>query len=187
MENWKIYTKTGDKGETSLIGGKRVPKYDMRIEAYGTVDELNSFVGLLRDQEIDPYYKNVLLQIQDRLFVAESLLAKDESNKEVKLPCLKNDDILFLENEIDSMNEKLPPLGNFILPGGHPAVSLAHVARCVCRRAERIIIQLSEQYPVEDIVIQYFNRLSDYFFVLARKIGQDTGVGDLLWKAKRCD
>jgi cob(I)alamin adenosyltransferase len=187
MENWKIYTKTGDKGETSLIGGKRVPKYHKRIEAYGTVDELNSFVGLLRDQEIDPYYKNVLLQIQDRLFVAESILAKDESNKDIELPCLKEKDILFLENEIDTMNEKLPPLQNFILPGGHPAVSLAHVARCVCRRAERIIIQLSEQYPVEDIVIQYFNRLSDYFFVLARKIGQDTGVGDLLWKAKRCD
>jgi cob(I)alamin adenosyltransferase len=187
MENWKIYTKTGDKGETSLIGGKRVPKYHMRIEAYGTVDELNSFVGLLRDQEIDPYYKNVLLQIQERLFVAESILAKDESNKELNLPCLKLDDVLFLENEIDSMNEKLPPLGNFILPGGHPAVSLAHVARCVCRRAERIIIQLSEQYQVQEIVIHYFNRLSDYFFVLARKIAQDTGVGDLLWKAERCD
>lgn len=186
MESWKIYTKTGDKGETSLIGGKRVPKYHMRIEAYGTVDELNSFVGIIRDQDIDPHYKNILLNIQENLFIAESILAKDDQAQNNNLPCLREDDILQLETEIDKMNEELPELHNFILPGGHPIVSNAHVARCVCRRAERIIIALSETADVPEIIIRYINRLSDYFFVLARKIALDKGVPDVLWKARSC-
>ncbi len=187
MESWKIYTKTGDKGQTSLIGGKRVPKYHLRIEAYGTVDELNSFVGLIRDHDINPHYKDILLQIQDCLFIAESLLAKDESDKVIQLPCLKESDISLLETEIDTMNEELPQLSNFILPGGGMAASYAHVARCVCRRAERIIIDLSEKMPVEEIIIKYLNRLSDYFFVLARKLAQDKGAGDIIWKARACE
>jgi len=186
METWKIYTKTGDKGETSLIGGKRVPKYHMRIEAYGTVDELNSFVGLIRDQNINPHYKEVLLNIQENLFIAESILANDEQSNTRNLPCLRDEDILQLETEIDKMNEALPELHNFILPGGHPTVSSTHVARCVCRRAERIIIALSEKTEVPEIIIRYINRLSDYFFVLARKIALDNGVPDVLWKARNC-
>lgn len=185
MEEWKIYTKTGDKGETSLIGGKRVPKHHLRIEAYGTADELNSFIGVLRDQDMDPYYNKLLLEIQDKVFTAESQLACDQGCKPEDLPTIVQADIDLLEHEIDSMNEHLPPLGNFILPGGHPAVSQAHVCRCVCRRAERIITNLAEQTKVDPLVIQYFNRLSDYFFVLARKLAHDHGMDDLIWKAKR--
>ncbi len=186
MESWKIYTKTGDKGETSLIGGKRVPKYHMRIEAYGTIDELNSFVGIIKDQDINSHYKEVLLNIQENLFIAESILAKDDKSQIKNLPCLREDDILQLETEIDTMNEELPELNNFILPGGHPIVSHTHVARCVCRRAERIIIALSEKVEVPEIIIRYINRLSDYFFVLARKVALDKGVPDILWKARNC-
>lgn len=187
MDDWKIYTKTGDKGETSLIGGKRVPKYHLRIEAYGTVDELNSFIGLIRDHQIDPHYRNVLLRIQENLFVAESLLAKDEGDTRVKLPCLNEEDVTMLEQEIDAMNEALPTLSHFILPGGTPETSFAHVARCVCRRAERITIELSEKMPVPEICVRYLNRLSDYLFVLARKLAFDKGVEDILWKSKACE
>ena len=185
MKEWKIYTKTGDKGETSLLGGKRVPKYHLRIEAYGTIDELNSFVGLLRDQEISPHYKGLLFEIQDRLFTAESLIAADQGSEGYKLPELSEDDITLLEREIDQMNDALPPLGNFILPGGHPSVSLAHVCRAVCRRAERLIIHLAVDNPVDELIIRYFNRLSDYFFVLARKLALDNGVPDQVWKARK--
>ncbi len=185
MKEWKIYTKTGDKGETSLLGGRRVPKHHIRIEAYGTADELNSFIGVLRDQDMDAHYRQVLLDIQDRVFTAESLLACDEGCQPETLPTIYQEDIDMLEKEIDSMNEELPPLGNFILPGGHPAVSYAHVCRCVCRRAERIITSLAEQSKVDELVIQYFNRLSDYFFVLARKLAKDHGMTDLIWKAKK--
>ncbi len=187
MNNLRIYTKTGDTGQTTLIGGKRVPKYHIRIEAYGTVDELNSFLGVIRDQDIDSHYKKVLLNIQERLFIAESLLAKDESDVEVPLPCLQEDDILFLEKEIDAMEKDLPKLQSFILPGGHLPSSHTHVARCVCRRAERIIILLSEQLPVQQLLIRYFNRLSDYLFVLARKLAMDAGINDTHWKAKACE
>lgn len=184
MKDWKIYTKTGDKGSTSLLGGKRVPKHHLKIEAYGTADELNAFIGLLRDQEIDSAYQSVLLHIQDRVFVAESLLARDDGSESFNLPELKEEDIILLENQIDEMNGQLPPLGNFILPGGHPAVSYAHVCRVVCRRAERIITRLADESPVDNIIVRYFNRLSDYFFVLARKIALDHGVGDVLWKTR---
>jgi cob(I)alamin adenosyltransferase len=182
-DDWKIYTKTGDKGETSLIGGKRVPKYHERIEAYGTVDELNSFIGLIKDHDIDKHYKEVLLKIQDRLFVAESLLARDEGEVKVKIPELHEEDIKILEREIDEMQKKLPELSSFILPGGGLAASYTHVARTVCRRAERIIIKLSETVEVNELVIRYFNRLSDYLFVLARKLAHDDGEGDVLWKS----
>lgn len=187
MNEWKIYTKSGDKGQTSLIGGKRVPKYHLRIEAYGTIDELNSFVGLLRDQDIHNHYKSVLLEIQNKLFIAESLLARDEEAPHIKLPCLTEEDVTMLEREIDEMNLYLPELQNFILPGGHPSVSYAHVARCICRRAERIVISLSEQMQVPEIIVKYINRLSDYFFVLARKLAVDNDVADILWKSERCD
>jgi cob(I)alamin adenosyltransferase len=187
MDKSKIYTRLGDTGQTSLIGGKRVPKYHIRIEAYGTVDELNSFIGLIRDQPIKAHYQAILLQIQDRLFVSESLLALDEGNPGVKLPCLSEDDILLLEQEIDQMNENLPPLTAFILPGGHPIVSYTHIARCVCRRTERIILSLSQQHPVPENMLKYFNRLSDYLFVLSRILAQELGVGDQVWKAKACE
>jgi cob(I)alamin adenosyltransferase len=185
MKEWKIYTKTGDKGETSLLGGMRVPKYHLRIEAYGTIDELNSFVGLLRDQDIAPHYKEILFETQDRLFTAESLIAADQGSESYNLPALSESDITLLEREIDQMNEALPPLTNFILPGGYPAVSLAHVCRTICRRAERIIIHLAVDNPVDELIVRYFNRLSDYFFVLARKLALDQGVPDQVWKARK--
>ena len=182
---WKIYTKTGDKGETSLIGGTRVPKFHERIEAYGTLDELNSFIGLVRDQKIDDHTKNILIEIQDRIFTAESILALDPAHEPLrKLPEIYEDDITKLENEIDLMNENLPPLTNFVLPGGHPVVSLSHVARTVCRRAERLVIKLSQHSKVNDLVIKYLNRLSDYLFVLSRKMAKDFGAVETPWKAR---
>lgn len=181
----KIYTKTGDKGTTSLIGGTRVAKFHPRIEAYGTVDELNSFVGLIRDQDIEPHAKEVLLEIQDRLFTIESLIAKDP-DVEIKfsLPALYKEDISYLEMEIDKMNEVLPELKNFVLPGGHPVVSLTHVARCVCRRAERNTLRLAQVQHVDELIIMYLNRLSDFFFVLARKFSKDFDVPEIPWKAR---
>lgn len=182
---FKIYTKTGDKGETSLIGGTRVPKYHDRIEAYGTLDELNSFIGLIRDQNIDTDTKAILIEIQDRIFTAESLLAVDTEHPPLrKLPELSEDDIVFLEKEIDRMNDKLSPIRNFILPGGHPFVSLCHIARTVCRRAERVTIKLKENYEVNELVIKYLNRLSDYLFVLSRKISQDFKADEIPWQAR---
>jgi cob(I)alamin adenosyltransferase len=182
---WKIYTKTGDNGETSLIGGTRVPKFHERIEAYGTLDELNSFVGLVRDQDIDTHTKTMLLEIQDRLFTAESILALDPSHEPLrKLPEIYEDDILKLEHEIDRMNENLPPITNFVLPGGHPVVSYCHIARTVCRRAERLVIKLSRHSKVNELVIKYLNRLSDYLFVLSRNLAKDFGVIETPWKAR---
>lgn len=183
--NWKIYTKTGDKGETSLIGGTRVPKYHDRIEAYGTLDELNSFIGLLRDQISDKHIQEVLLRIQENIFTAESLLAT-EPDKEISrsLPTLSEEDVHTLELEIDDMNQHLPPLNSFLLPGGHPLVSLSHVCRTICRRSERIIIKLSVHMEVDEVVIRYVNRLSDYLFVLARELAFCNHVADLPWKPK---
>jgi len=182
---FKIYTKTGDKGETSLIGGSRVPKYHDRIEAYGTLDELNSFIGLIRDQEIDEHSKARLIEIQDRIFTAESLLAMDPNQPVArKLPQIVEEDILMLENEIDHMNESLPPISNFILPGGHPVVSYCHVARTICRRAERVTLKLSQNHSVDKLVIKYLNRLSDYLFVLSRKMSVDFKAIETPWKAR---
>ena len=178
----KIYTKTGDKGRTALIGGTRVPKYDIRIEAYGMVDELNSYVGLIRDQNIDNRSKELLLKIQNRLFTLESSLAQDEKPVARALPVLLAEDVELLEKEIDKMNEQLPDLTAFILPGGHPTVSYCHIARTVCRRAERLVIRMNEEFPTDALNIQYLNRLSDYFFVLARKFSHDLEIPESLWK-----
>lgn len=180
----KIYTKTGDKGLTSLIGGTRVPKHHVRIEAYGTVDELNSYIGLVRDQPIEEHAMTVLIEIQDRLFTIGSSLASDPEKSKMKIPDLKEEDILLLENEMDKMNETLPEMRSFVLPGGHTTVSFCHVARCVCRRAERNVIHLSETGFVDELVIKYLNRLSDYLFVLSRKLAQDLNTREIPWKAR---
>ena len=182
----KIYTKTGDKGKTSLLGGTKVPKNDARIESYGTVDELNSFIGLLNDQLSDATLNQRLLEIQDRLFTIGSLLALEQQKKNLpKIPELKEEDVTHLEKEIDEMDNKLPPMKSFILPGGHLSVSTAHICRSVCRRAERRCIDLQEKgMPVDPLIIKYLNRLSDYFFVLARYVGQQLQVKEMLWKPK---
>jgi cob(I)alamin adenosyltransferase len=179
---FKVYTKTGDKGETSLIGGTRVPKHHIRIESYGTVDELNSYIGLIRDQNINEQSKTILIEIQDRLFTIGSSLASDPEKSKMKIPDLKEEDILFLEREIDKMDESLPEMKSFVLPGGHTTVSFCHIARCVCRRAERLTIQLSENDYVNELVIKYLNRLSDYLFVLSRKLSQDLNASEIPWK-----
>jgi cob(I)alamin adenosyltransferase len=181
----KIYTKGGDKGETSLLGGTRVPKYHERIEVYGTLDELNSFIGLLRDQPMDQHYKNVLLNIQEKIFIAESRLAADRQEHIDRLPLISSDDILALEKEIDEMNIGLPELQSFVLPGGHPAVSYCHIARTVCRRAERLSIRLSEKFSIDETILIYLNRLSDYFFVLGRRFTYDLDVEEILWKTSK--
>jgi cob(I)alamin adenosyltransferase len=180
----KIYTKTGDKGQTSLIGGTRVSKHHIRIEAYGTVDELNSYIGLIRDQQIDEHSTKMLIEIQDRLFTIGSSLASDPEKSKMKIPDLKEEDIILLENEMDKMNKTLPEMRSFILPGGHTTVSFCHIARCVCRRAERLTIHLSENSFVSDIVIKYLNRLSDYLFMLSRKFTQDLHAQEILWKPR---
>jgi len=181
-EKRKIYTKTGDLGETSLLGGTRVPKSHDRVDAYGTIDELNSFLGLLRDQPIGEHYRQVLLRIQENLFVSEARIAADPNLQYTSLPLLQEQEILFLENEIDEMNKSLKELSHFIIPGGHAPASLCHVARTVCRRAERAVIRLFTANPPEEIIIRYLNRLSDYLFVLARKTGKDAGADETLWK-----
>jgi len=182
----KIYTKTGDKGNTSLIGGTKVPKSHLRIEAYGTVDELNSWIGLVNDQIKIKHENKILKEIQDRLFTIGSSLACDpEKEPKLKIPDLGELDILALEKEIDKMNGKLPPMKSFVLPGGHPAVSSAHVARCVCRRAERLTVALQQHKMfVDPLVIKYLNRLSDYLFVLARYIGKRLKVKEIPWKPR---
>jgi cob(I)alamin adenosyltransferase len=178
----KIYTKGGDRGETSLLGGTRVPKYHERIEAYGTLDELNSFIGLLRDQSIAESDKVMLLDIQNKLFIAESHLAADKPDLLKSLPWLSSEDITLLEKEIDRMSNKLPPLKSFILPGGHPVVSFCHIARTVCRRAERLVTKLRTRHEFDENIIRYLNRLSDYLFVLARKFSSDFHSDEIIWK-----
>ncbi len=182
----KIYTKTGDKGKTSLIGGTKVSKNHLRIESYGTVDELNSFIGLCSDAISHQNSKTVLKEIQDRLFTIGSSLACDpEKEPLMKLPDLKETDIRFLETEIDLMNAVLPLMKNFILPGGNISVSYLHVARCVCRRAERICVAMQEnKLFIDGIVIKYLNRLSDYLFVLSRFIAKENGVDEITWKPR---
>ncbi len=180
----KIYTKTGDKGQTSLIGGTRIPKFDVRIVAYGTVDELNSNIGLVRDQEIDEHSKIILIEIQDRLFTIGSLLAADPEKNKMVLPQISETDIVLLEKEIDAMNEYLPEMKHFILPGGHTTISFCHVARCVCRRAERCVLALNEVNPVDELIYKYLNRLSDYLFVLSRKITFDLKAVETPWKPR---
>jgi cob(I)alamin adenosyltransferase len=182
----KIYTKGGDLGKTSLIGGTRVPKSHIRIESYGTVDELNSFIGLLSDLVAKEDIQKILNEVQDRLFTVGSSLACDpDKEPHLKIPDLKEEDIVFLEQHIDAMNAILAPMKSFILPVGHQAISTAHIARCVCRRAERWCVNLQEEdLFVEPMVIKYLNRLSDYLFVLARYIGHLNGVPDQPWKPR---
>jgi len=180
MGKFKIYTKTGDAGQTSLVGGTRIDKDHKRIETYGTVDELNAFVAVLGDQLSDQEIRNNLLRIQNKLFVLGSLIANDES-KNIKLPELQENEIVFLEEEIDKMDELLPALKSFVLPGGHPQVSACHVCRVVCRRAERQLIGLAKEASVNNLYIKYLNRLSDYFFVLARRLSQINGVEETPW------
>ncbi len=177
----KIYTKTGDNGLTSLIGGTRVPKYDLRIESYGTVDELNSYIGMIRDHDISSEQKDILKEIQDRLFTIGAALASDPEKSKMKIPDLKVTDIEMLEQQMDQMNEVLPDLKHFILPGGDQVVSFCHIARCVCRRAERIVVHLKEESFVDEKVVIYLNRLSDYLFVLARKLVFDRNLPENNW------
>lgn len=177
----KIYTKTGDLGKTSLLGGTRVPKYHLRIECYGTIDELNSYMGLLRSQEVNHNRQSDLQNIQERLFtIGSSLAAENERAKSLKLD-LTEEDITQLETGIDQMEISLPAMTSFILPGGHQSVGFCHIARCVCRRAERLIIHLSENEYVDQQIIVYLNRLSDYLFVLARKMTSELGKSDIPW------
>ena len=182
----KIYTKTGDLGKTSLIGGTKVPKSNIRIESYGTVDELNSYIGLVSDHTTHPHSKEILKEIQDRLFTIGSSLACDPDKEPLmKMPDLKETDVNLLEKEIDKMNEELPVMRSFILPGGHIAVSTTHVARCVCRRAERICVHMQqEELFIDPLVIKYMNRLSDYLFVLARYFGHLLGVDEVKWSPR---
>lgn len=181
---FRIYTKTGDKGKTALFGGRRVPKSDLRVDAYGTVDELNSFIGLLRDSIENQYVREILALTQHRLFTLGAHLASDP-DKHPPTPDLLTDDITLLENEMDAMDEDLPPLKHFILPGGHPTVSVCHLCRTVCRRAERLTVALVQSgEPVDDLALQYLNRLSDYFFLLARFLAKDLGVEEVIWKTR---
>lgn len=184
----KVYTKTGDKGTTALFGGTRVPKHHIRIESYGTVDELNSYIGLIRDQQINPEYKKILERIQDRLFILGAILATapdkailKNGKERLNIPKISEADIQRLENEIDAMESQLEPMTHFVLPGGHTTVSYCHIARCVCRRAERLSVHLHELEPFEDNVLAYLNRLSDYLFVLARKLSFDLGADEIKW------
>lgn len=182
----KIYTKTGDKGKTSLIGGTKVPKNDIRIDTYGTVDELNAHIGLIGDCVVHAPLKSTLKEIQDRLFTIGSSLASDpDKAPSLKIPDLKEKDIVLLENEIDNMNKELPIMKSFILPGGHQTVSVTHIARCVCRRAERLCVNMQVQgLFIEPLVIKYLNRLSDYLFVLARYIGHLLQAEEIPWKPR---
>lgn len=184
----KIYTKTGDKGTTALFGGTRVPKSHLRIDAYGTVDELNSYIGLIKDTYANESVKQLLHRIQDRLFTVGAILATDPEKATLKngkerlaIPRIKQADIEQLETEIDQMNEHLPPMTHFILPGGHPTVSYCHITRCVCRRAERLATALYNSSPFDEEVLSYLNRLSDYLFVLARQISKDVSAEEVKW------
>ncbi|WP_339916359.1 cob(I)yrinic acid a,c-diamide adenosyltransferase [Yeosuana marina] len=184
----KIYTKTGDQGTTALFGGTRVPKHHIRIESYGTVDELNSYLGLIRDQKINQHYKELLIHIQDRLFTVGAILATDPEKSILKngkerlnIPKISSNDIERLEHEMDTMNDALPPMTHFVLPGGHQTVSFCHIARCVCRRAERLVSELNAISPIDPNTLMYLNRLSDYLFVLARKLSNDLQANEIKW------
>ncbi|WP_026994268.1 cob(I)yrinic acid a,c-diamide adenosyltransferase [Flectobacillus major] len=180
----KIYTKTGDKGSTSLVGGTRILKSELRIEAYGTIDELNSYIGLLGDQVVNQNKKELLKEIQDRLFTIGSILASEPEQTKKKIPDLHDSDIELLEKAMDTMNEKLEAMRFFILPGGHQSVSFGHIARTVCRRAERMVVRLSEESDTDYLVIRYLNRLSDYLFILCRYMAKELGVEEVAWKAR---
>jgi cob(I)alamin adenosyltransferase len=181
----KIYTRTGDKGDTGLLGGTRVPKDHLRIEAYGTVDELNCHVGMLRDLAV-PHHGAELTGIQNTLFAIGSRLAStsDEEATRFKVPVVGDAEVAALEQLMDDMDAVLEPMRNFILPGGHPAVSQAHICRTVCRRAERRVVHLAAVEAVPDTLVRYLNRLSDLFFVMARHLGKQNGVADIPWEPR---
>jgi cob(I)alamin adenosyltransferase len=190
----KIYTKTGDDGTTGLFGGTRVPKHHIRIESYGTVDELNSWLGLVRDQQIPTNSKKQLTQIQEQLFTVGAILATDPEKAVLKngkqrlnIPRINTEEIQFLEQAIDEMESKLPEMTHFILPGGHTTVSYCHIARTVCRRAERMATLLFDQSPFDKDVLSYLNRLSDYLFVLARKLSKDVQADEIKWIPEKKD
>jgi cob(I)alamin adenosyltransferase len=185
-KKFNIYTKTGDDGTSGLIGGTRVKKFDLRLDTYGTIDELNSWIGVLKSGQNEDKIIETLVSVQNNLFVIGSYLATDETKSDLKkhLPCC-NDDILLLENEIDRMQETLPPLNNFILPGGSIFAGYAHVSRTICRRAERKIVELNETITVEKNILIFINRLSDYLFVLSRYINRLAGISDIFWKAEK--
>ncbi|GGN11164.1 cobalamin adenosyltransferase [Dyadobacter beijingensis] len=180
----KIYTKTGDKGTTSLIGGTRLSKAHVRIDAYGTVDELNSYIGMLRDQPVNDSRKELLKEIQDRLFTIGSHLASEPDQKKKILPDLRDEDITLLEKEMDIIDAQVPPLRAFILPGGHASVSFGHLARTVCRRAERAVIHLQQGEEVEPVVVRYLNRLSDYLFMLCRAMAYELKIEEITWQPR---
>ncbi len=183
----KVYTKKGDAGQTSLIGGTRVPKSSLRIESYGTVDELNSYLGLIRDISEDKEVFEQIVTIQDRLFTMGSHLASDPEKSKMKIPGMGEKDVEQWEKWIDKMDESLEPMRSFVLPGGHVLVSHSHVARCVCRRAERIVVDLDADAPVNPIISAYLNRLSDYLFVLSRKFSHDLKIQETPWVPKMDD
>ncbi|MDG1245295.1 MAG: cob(I)yrinic acid a,c-diamide adenosyltransferase [Polaribacter sp.] len=188
----KIYTKTGDNGTTGLYGGNRVKKYNLRIDSYGTVDELNAYIGLIKGQEISTSIKDSLLKIQNELFTLGAMLATPTEKETLKsgaerlnIPKIDSSSILFLENEIDAMEEGLAPMTHFILPGGHQSVSFCHIARCVCRRSERLCVALNDEETINNDILKYLNRLSDYLFVLARKLSKDLSVAEIKWIPKK--
>ena len=181
----KVYTKKGDAGQTSLLGGTRVPKHHLRIEAYGTVDELNSWMGMLKDQPVAAPYAAFIQEIQDNLFTLGSHLAADPGANRMSLPEIAATDVTALEHSIDTMEASLPALQNFVLPGGHPANSMAHVARCVCRRAERLAVQLNETAVLEPVLLQYLNRLSDWLFVFSREMTRLAGAEEVPWTPRK--
>lgn len=190
----KIYTKTGDDGTTGLFGGTRVPKHHIRIDSYGTVDELNSWLGLIRDQEIDLISKQQLIKIQENLFTVGAILATDpekailkNGESRLKIPSISAEDLHFIEVAIDEMDSNLPQMTNFILPGGHTTVSYCHIARTICRRAERLCTLLFENENFDVSVLSYLNRLSDYLFVLARKLSVDKLADEIKWVPKKTD
>ncbi|WP_124980879.1 cob(I)yrinic acid a,c-diamide adenosyltransferase [Nonlabens xiamenensis] len=184
----KIYTKTGDQGTTALFGGTRVPKHNLRIDSYGTVDELNSWMGLIRDQPVSEQAKKNIIQIQQHLFTIGAILATPpekallkNGEERLNISKISDDDILMLEREMDEMDRELPPMTHFILPGGHTSVSYCHITRTVCRRAERLASELHEHAPIDPQVLKYLNRLSDYLFVLARKLSKDLQAEEIKW------
>lgn len=183
----KVYTRKGDKGNTGLIGGTRVPKYSLRIDSYGTVDELNSFLGLLRDRALSEFYKEEMIYIQDRLFTIGSWLASDPEKGKMQLPDILESDIEHLEKGIDEMDQKLEPMRFFVLPGGHETVSFCHIARCVCRRAERLVTELNEESELNPLILAFLNRLSDYLFVYGRLASSELGAEEIPWKPKMND
>lgn len=178
----KIYTKTGDKGNTSLLGGTRVPKYHVRIEAYGTVDELNASMGMLGEEQVLQSFLPLIREVQNKLFTLGSILANDPKKSHFEIPGIEEADIKNLEDAIDQLNDQLDLLKNFVLPGGHSANAWAHICRTVCRRAERRVVELAEQTELDPKVIRYLNRLSDWLFMVARFASKQSGAEEIIWK-----